>query len=61
MIKCNLCFGLATAFVLFLNTHALDAGTIKPVRLPGFGGVTPEHQRWISAPLPRLLAPQPQI
>ncbi len=42
MINRNLCFGLAAAFVLFLNTHALDAGTIKPIR---YAGVRRHHPR----------------
>ena len=42
MINRNLCFGLAAAFVLFLNTRALDAGTIKPI---WYAGVRRYHPR----------------
>ena len=43
MIKRNLCFGLAAAFVLFLNTRALDAGTFNKKSRKSREQVSPAH------------------
>lgn len=61
MIKRNLCFGLAAAFVLFLNTRALDAGIfnkkshksreqVSPACHPTFGYHQTRWRRFPSLP-----------